>query len=63
MTTPTQCLDAWDELAQATNGIEKTDPRFATVMAALDQCDDFFLAGDWPGFQQIVEDIGHLMKQ
>ena len=61
--TQEQWLQAWRELARLTHGIEKTDPRFAPVMAALNQCDDFFLAGDWPGFQQIAEDIGRQMKQ
>ena len=60
--TQTEWADAWEKLAALTHGIEKTDPRYAPVMAALNQCDDFFLAGDWAGFQQIAENIGRLMK-
>ena len=56
-------LRAWEELAQLTHGLEKTDARFQPIMALLDQCDDFFLAGDWAGFQQTAEDIGRLIKQ
>ena len=61
--TQDQWLQAWRGLARLTNGITKGDSRFAPVMAAIDQCDDLFLAGDWPGFQQIAEDIGRQMKQ
>ena len=39
-------------LARLTDGITREDPRFEPVLAALSQCDDFYLANDWPAFQQ-----------
>ena len=44
-------LAAWRELARITAGMTAEDQRFQPVMAALEQCDTTFLAGDWPAFQ------------
>ena len=48
-------LAAWRELAQMTDGIQKTDDCFAPVMAALDRCDLAFECRDWSAFQREVE--------
>lgn len=53
---------AWDELAQATNGIEKTDPRFGPVLAALDQCDHAFEKDDWGQFRQAAKEVHRLVN-
>ena len=53
---------AWDELAQATNGIEKTDPRFMPVMAVLDQCDRAFEKDDWGQFRQVAKEVQRLLN-
>ena len=45
-------LAAWHNLAQATNNIERTDPRFTPVMAALEHCDEAFEQGDWLSFRR-----------
>ena len=44
-------LAAWEELAQVTNNIEITDPRFKPVMGALASCDRTFEQGDWLAFK------------
>ncbi len=43
---------AWRELANLTSGITPEDPRLQPVLAALDACDNAYLANDWPGFEQ-----------
>ena len=45
-------LAEWRALARITDGITADDPRFQPIMAALEQCDMAYLAGDWPGFQR-----------
>jgi len=56
-------LGAWDELAQMTDGIEKTDDRFGPVMAVLDQCDRAFENDDWGLFREGVAEVKRLMTQ
>ncbi len=46
-----QWIQAWEALAQATNNIDFTDPRFKPVMSALDSCDLTFEQGDWLAFK------------
>ncbi len=50
-------LAAWRELAAVTNCVTADDSRLQPVMAALEQCDTAYLAGDWPGFQQAVQQV------
>ena len=50
-------LTAWRELAAITGGITADDSRFQPVMAALEQCDTAYLAGDWPAFQQAAQQV------
>ena len=45
-------LSAWRALASMTSGVTREDPRFLAVMAALEQCDQAFMAGDHPAFQR-----------
>lgn len=44
----------WRELATLTSGISEEDPRLPVVMAALNQCDDAYLGGNWVAFRQAV---------
>lgn len=53
---------AWDELAQATDGIEKTDPRFMPVMAALEHCDAAFEQDNWGLFREVAKEVQRLMN-
>ena len=55
-------LRAWDELAQATNGIEKTDPRFMPVIAALEHCDAAFEQDNWGLFREVAKEVHRLMN-
>ena len=55
-------FQAWRELAALTYGITDQDPRFSPVMATLDQCDNAFLKGDWPAFQQAAERVRAAMQ-
>jgi len=57
-----QWVDAWRDLAQATNGITKTDPRFELVCDALERCDDAFSAKNWPRFQKAADEVRRLVK-
>ncbi len=50
-------LAEWRTLARITDGIRADDPRFQPVMAALEQCDTTFLAGDWPAFQRAAAQV------
>ena len=47
-------MAGWRELASMTAGMTPDDPRLAPVLAALEACDNAFLANDWLGFQQAV---------
>ncbi len=50
-------LAEWRSLARITDGITAEDQRFQPVMAALEQCDTTFLAGDWPAFQRAAAQV------
>ncbi len=54
-------LRAWDELAQATNGITRDDSRFHPIMDGLDQCDTAFLSNNWGQFRQAAQEVHRLM--
>ena len=56
-------LRAWDELAQATNGITKDDSRFNPIMIALVQCDNAFEEDDWLAFRVAAAQVMHHMNQ
>jgi hypothetical protein len=60
--TPKDWLSVWRELAAVTNGITRDDPRFEPVLAALNRCDEQFLANDWAGFQQAAEQVRAELK-
>ncbi len=57
-----QWLDAWEELAQKTFGIEKTDPRFKPVLDALEECDRAFEKGNWVTFVEAANRVKALIK-
>ena len=50
-------LAAWRELAEITNGIEKSDRRFHSICDGLDQCDQCFEQDDFPAFQQAASQV------
>ncbi len=54
-------LIAWRELATLTYGITKEDPRFVGVMAALNQCDEAYLGGQWVAFRHAAEQVRRAM--
>jgi hypothetical protein len=43
-------LRGWRQLATATAGLERDDPRLQAVMAKLAVCDECFARGDYSGF-------------
>ena len=49
----------WRELATLSAGITVDDPRLPVVMAALNQCDDAYLSGDWVTFRQAAVRVQH----
>ena len=53
---------SWRELATLSSGLTANDPRLPKVMAALNACDDAYLAGNWGGFQEAAEQIKQLVK-
>jgi len=54
-------LGAWEALAQTTNNIERTDPRFMPVLNALEKCDRAFERDDWGRFREAAEDVKGFM--
>ena len=60
--TQDQWVQAWDALAQATTGIEKSDPSFMPVMAALKHCDAAFEQGNWGLFREAAKEVQRLMN-
>ena len=48
---------AWHELADLTSGVTADDPRFAGVMAALDQCDVAYHDGNREAFHQATAQV------
>ena len=55
-------LGAWAELTQVITGIEKSDPRFMPIVAALDQCDLDFEKDNWPGFLKAAQQVKDIIK-
>ncbi len=55
-------LAVWHNLAQATNNIEKTDPRFMPVLAALEHCDAAFEQDNWGLFRGFAKDVHRLVN-
>ena len=53
-------MAAWDELAQATNNIERTDPRFMPVLGALEHCDAAFEQDNWGLFREVAKEVHRL---
>ena len=53
---------SWRELAALTSGFTAEDPRLPMVMAALNACDDAYLAGNWRGFQEAAEQVKQLVR-
>ena len=60
--TPTPWLDAWEKLAQLTNGIERTDPRFMPVLASLEECDKAFELDNWAQFREAATEVQRLVN-
>ena len=56
-------LAAWHNLAQATNNIERTDPRFKPVLAALEHCDAAFEQDNWGLFREAAKELHRLMNR
>ena len=59
--TPTQWLNAWEDLAQATFGITHDDPIFKPVLAALEECDAAFEQDNWGLFREAAKKVQRLM--
>jgi len=55
-------LAAWDALAQLTNGIERTDPRFQPVLDTLEACDRAFENGNWVAFLKAARQVQALVN-
>lgn len=56
-------LAAWHNLAQATNNIERKDPRFQPVLDALEECDQAFDKGDWIQFREAAMAVHLIVKE
>ncbi len=56
-------LAAWHNLAQATNNIERTDPRFKPVLAALEHCDAAFEQDNWGLFREAAKKVQRLITR
>lgn len=56
-------LSAWRELAALTAGILQDDPRFQSVMKALDCCHIAYLANDWMAFQRASLTVRQLVEK
>jgi len=56
-----QWLQAWEELAKVTYGLTHDDPRFKSVLAALERCDKGFELDDWPQFRKAAEEVKGFM--
>lgn len=50
-------LQAWQELARLTHGIEPEDARLGPVLEALDQCDIAFYADNWTAFEVAAAEV------
>ena len=59
--TSTQWLEAWRELANITDDIEKSDRRHMPILDLLRQCDWHFDQGDWLSFKRAAGKIKRIM--
>ena len=53
----------WRELATLSAGLTAEDPRLPVVMAALNECDDAYLRGNWVAFCQAAERVRSAVTQ
>ena len=60
--TKGEWIQAWGELVIFTKGMEKTDPRYQTIMTALEQCDQAFESGSWWNFQKAASALKGIMR-
>jgi len=56
-------LAAWNELAKATNNIERHDPRFQPVLNALEHCDAAFEQDNWCLFREAANEVQRLVQE
>jgi hypothetical protein len=56
-------LKEWRELAEATYGIEASDPRYEPVMRWLDCCDTAFKLDSWATFQEAATEVKRIAKE
>ena len=61
--SPRQWMDAYNELAALTKGLTGEEDQFATIMKAIDCCDDAFRAGDWQVFVREAERVKRLCQR
>ena len=52
----------WRELAALTSGLTADDSRLPVVMAALNECDDAYLSGDWDAFRHAAARVRSAME-
>src|SRR5690349_17082435 len=50
-------LTHWSELAQATYGVEREDPRFERIMRWLNVCETAFVLDCWPMFCEAAHEV------
>lgn len=60
--THEEWLAAWRAVEVITRAItSRDDPWFPFVMAAIEFCDEFFLADDWAGFQRAITELRNVI--
>ena len=57
-----QWIQAWEALAQATNNIDRADPRFKPVLAALEKCDAAFEQDNWCLFREAAKAVHRIVE-
>jgi hypothetical protein len=55
-------LTLWRFVAEVSGGLEPTDPRLPTVLAAIQECDAVFTQGNKAAFLVAVEDVAKAME-
>lgn len=55
-------LTLWQFVAEASNGLEPTDPRLSQVLAAIQRCDAAFAQGNKAAFLVAVEAVMKVME-
>ena len=58
-----QWVDAWRELAKATDGITKTDSRFKRITNLLNLGDSAFKRNGWNSFCRISDQLKGMLQQ